>query len=152
MLDALRDGVGAEAVGLFDDDRADLHPSPHATQLNLWEAFGGLRCVDLDWSVWHAQLKAEKRFETVCACGAEHRVIGTFIHERWALLLVLPAELATGAAASIASGIKTLAERLPPGKALDPNSAGLPEADSAFDPVGAPIHSAPVWWVRNIRH
>jgi hypothetical protein len=151
VLDALRDGIGAEALGLFDDDRGELNPSPHAPQLNLWEAFGGLRCVDLDWGHWYAALKTDGRVETVCACGAEHKVHGFMIHDRWALLLVTPAALGTGAAAIISSGVKTLAEKLPPGRKLDPLAASVPESDEALGPRLTGI-TAPVCWVRPIRH
>ena len=120
VLDALRDGIGAGALGLFDDDRADLNPSPHAEQLNFWEAFGGLRCVELqDWGKWYVELKTNGRVETVCACGDGHKVHGFLIHDRWALLLVAPASLVPGAAAIISSGLKALAEKLPPGKKPD---------------------------------
>jgi hypothetical protein len=154
VLDALRDGIGAEALGLFDDDRGDLTASPQAPQLNLWEAFGGLRCVDGDWAAWYAGLKRDGQVESVCACGAGHKVYGFFIHERWALLLVAPAVLPVGTAAAISSGVKTLAERLPPARKPDPNPVNVPGGDALED-----LHDArpaaippPIWWVRPTRH
>ena len=154
VLDALRDGIGAEALGLFDDDRGELNPSPQANQLNLWEAFGGLRCVDLDWGSWYAALKNDKRVETPCACGAGHRVHGFLIHDRWALLLVAPATLAVGAAAIVSSGVKALAEKLPPGKTAHESelaAAADAEGEDGYGPR-VPGPSPQLWWVRPTRH
>jgi hypothetical protein len=151
VLDALRDGIGADALGLFDDDRGELNPSPHGNHLNLWEAFGGLPCVNLDWGRWYAELKSQKRVETVCACGGGHRVHGFLIHDRWALLLVAPASLAAGAAAIVSSGVKALAEKLPPGRKHEPNAPVEPDNGDLLEPRPGAI-APPLWWVRPTRH
>jgi hypothetical protein len=98
VVDALRDGIGAEAVGLFDDDRAQLHASSHPAHPNFWEAFGGLPCLEGDWSSWYLELRTNKRVDTTCACGAGHRLCGYLVHDRWALLVVAHASLIPGAA------------------------------------------------------
>jgi hypothetical protein len=98
-------------------------------------------------------LKDQGRVETSCACGAGHKVHGFLIHDRWALLMVTPAVLAAGSAAAIASGVKALAEKLPPAKKSDPNPVPVPEAegDDLLGPRPGAI-APPVWWVRPTRH
>jgi hypothetical protein len=151
ILDALRRAVGAEALGLFDDDRVDASPRQKDARLNFWEAFGDLPCVQLDWNHWYAQLKAHKSVTTPCACGAGHRVQGFLLHDRWALLLVSPAALDEGAAATILSAMKALADKLPP--AMGPSAEPVFEDDLAASDVStlAGADAAPVWWVRKIR-
>ena len=150
VLDALRDGIGAEALGLFDDDRAELDAAGQPEQLNFWEAFGGLPCVQLDWARWYGALKADGRVESPCACGEGHRVQGFLIHERWALLVVAPATLSPGAAASILSSVKALTEKLPPAKKPAKKPA-LGEPELPVPDPGRFASGAPLWWVRKTR-
>jgi hypothetical protein len=111
VLEALREGMGAEALGLFDDDRAEPHDE---AALNFWQAFTDLPCGALDWGPWYAELRGEKRAQTVCACGGGHQILGFLIHDRWALLVVAPPTLESGAVAALSSSLKALGEKLPP--------------------------------------
>jgi hypothetical protein len=114
LLEALREGVGADGVGLFDDDRAD--PSQQASLVNFWHAFDGKLCAAMNWDEWYRDLRENKRVETACVCGGAHHLHGFLIHDRWALLLVAPPALRIQGAAAVASSVKALADRLPPGR------------------------------------
>lgn len=147
VLEALRESIGAEAVGLFDDDRAELSRPGHAVELNLWEAFGGMPCLDLEWSSWYGALKREGQVSVVCACGEGHQVRGYQVNERWVVLLVTAPVLATGAAAAISSALKALGDKLPPGRKLDPS---WPGSDPALASARG-LATAPLWWVGKTR-
>lgn len=136
VLEALRDGIGAEAIGLFDDDRAD----PGAGRLNFWNAFSDLElpCLNVEWDAWYRELESRQRVETGCACGG-HRLQGFLIHDRWALLLITPPALIPDAALAISSAFKALAEKLPP---------AMKRVRTGSDPAPA---SPPLWWVRKSR-
>ncbi len=141
VLDVLREGIGAEALGLFDDDRATSE-----APLNLWEAFGGLGCIDLawpGWNDWYLVLKRDQQAETTCTCGAEHRVRGFLLHDRWVLLAVTPAVLAPQAPAALLSALRALGEKLPPGRSAP--AFELPDVD----PLGG--GQSPLFWVRKSR-
>ena len=156
VLDALRTGIGAEAIGLFDDDRADSRaggaeaPRAH-TPPNFWDAFGDLPCANLDWRSFYLKLKADQRVELSCACGAGHRLHGFLMHGRWVLLLVAPAALTASAPAVVASALKALADKLPP--ARPPQDEIYQSDDDAFGDSGPRPASAgaPLWWVRKAR-
>lgn len=137
LLEALREGLGAVSVGLFDDDRSDPErgdPSPP----NFWDAFEGRACAGIDWEVWYRQLRRDQRVETRCGCGADHQLCGFLIHDRWALLVVAPPALHPTGAAAIASSLRALAAKLPPGRPPDPASV---TAAGSGDPQL-------MWWVR----
>jgi hypothetical protein len=141
LLEALRDGAGAQAVGLFDDDRSD---PGQTTPPNFWDAFDERPCADIDWSGWYGELRSQQRVETICGCGAAHHLCGFMIHDRWALLLVAPATLPSGAAAVIASTVRALSDRLPPGRERPAHElSDRPPAD----PAGGLL-----WWVRKPPH
>jgi hypothetical protein len=136
LLEALRDGLGAQAVGLFDDDRAAPSGQPPP---NFWDAFDERPCAEIDWDRWYQELRRDERVETTCGCGGAHHLYGFLIHRRWALLLVAPPVLPSAAAAVIASAVRALADRLPPGRE--------PADDVPVDrppPSGGGL----LWWVR----
>lgn len=156
LIESLREGLGAEAVGLFDDDRADPDPDAPAGALNFWDAFGGAACADIDWRGWYRDLRRTGRVESRCGCPAQHRVCGFGIHGRWALLLVAPAELPLGGAVAIASSVRALTATLPPGPSAEERAAiakyDPPRDDGALDafPSGGTRAGVamPIWWVR----
>ena len=151
ILDALRAGIGAEALGLFDDDRAELSPLQKDAQLNFWEAFGDLPCIRLDWNHWYVELKASKSVATACACGQGHRVQGFLIHDRWALLMVAPATLGDGGAAVVLSAIKALSDKLPPAKGPSFEPVSDDELAAGDVPTLPGAGAGPLWWVRKVR-
>jgi hypothetical protein len=142
LLEALREGLGAQGVGLFDDDRADpAHQPP-----NFWDAFDQRPCAEIDWGTWYRQLRYTGRVETTCGCGGGHHLLGFLMRERWALLIVAPPSLEASVAAAIASSVRALSAQLPPAKKIDPQRPPVPETDDDRRPPG----SAPglLWWVR----
>jgi hypothetical protein len=143
LLEALRDGLGAQGVGLFDDDRADPH---RQAALNFWDAFDERPCGEIDWDAWYRELKTSERVETTCGCGGGHRLCGFLIHDRWALLLVAPPSLPSQGAGAIASSLKALAARLPPAK--ERQDATPPREPAA---AAAPGSGGLLWWVRKAR-
>jgi hypothetical protein len=135
LLEALREGLGAQGVGLFDDDRAEAGRQPP----NFWDAFDQRPCAEIDWLTWYQALRADGRVETLCGCGGQHHLLGFLIHDRWALLVVAPPSLEAGLAAAIVSSVKALAAHLPP--AMKPAHAATEEPA----PVGG---GGLLWWVR----
>jgi hypothetical protein len=148
LLEALRDALGARAVGLFDDDRGD--PSGQLPP-NFWDAFDERPCAEIDWGHWYRELRRSERVETTCGCGGVHHLYGFLIHARWALLLVAPPALPSSAASAISSSVRALAARLPPARQggqtpLAPD-AGRSEGESPGAQVGGLL-----WWVRKAPH
>jgi hypothetical protein len=138
LLAALREGLGAVSVGLFDDDRAD--PQAEASPPNFWDAFEHRPCARIDWDGFYRALRKDERVETPCGCGAGHQLCGFLIHDRWALLVVVPPSPSPGGAAAIASSLRALAARLPPGKTRDQKGTAGAGPGSAGEP---PV----MWWV-----
>ncbi len=144
LVEALRQGVGAQSVALFDDDRAALLPEPSAS-LCFWDAFCQAPCVGVGWNETYAQLRSTGHFEHPCTCGA-HTISGFVIHGRWVLLLIAPRVLDSGAALALSSGLKGLAQHLPPCRPADP------VADQHREPPSSGLVDRPLWWVRPQRH
>ena len=149
LLEALRNGFGADAAGLFDDDRADGEDGARSSALNLWDSFGEHACAPEAWESWYATLRAEGRVESACRCGRPHRLYGSMIHDRWALLVVVPPQLPNGGPAAIVSSLRALSERLPPAMTPDERRqlSLARELDEAVPTARAPT-DAPVWWIR----
>lgn len=148
LLEALRDGLGAQGVGLFDDDRADPDPVSPRCGLNFWDAFDERPCAAIDWDSWYRDLWQNERVDTICGCGGSHHLYGFLIHGRWALLLVAPPALPSRGAAAIASSLRALAAKLPPAKSpseRDTIAKYESEAASPRATVGGPV-----WWVRKL--
>lgn len=147
LLEALREGLGAQGVGLFDDDRADPGRQPP----NFWDAFEERPCAEIDWGSWYRQLRYTGRVETTCGCGGGHHLLGFLLHERWALLVVAPPSLDDSVAAAITSSVKALAAQLPPAKKSDPlrppvqPAADDDDGDRSKSPAGT---GNLLWWVR----
>ena len=140
LLEALREGLGAQGVGLFDDDRADPNRQPP----NFWDAFEERPCAEIDWGSWYRQLRYTGRVETTCGCGGQHHLLGFLLHERWALLVVAPPSLHESVAAAITSSVKALAAQLPPAKKPDPLRPPVRLEESDRPPGTGGL----LWWVR----
>ncbi len=150
LLEVLRKGIGAESVGLFDDDRADPVPGAPGSALNFWDAFDLPPCAAIDWDRWYCEVKTHDRVETSCGCDPPHRLCGFLIHGRWVLLLVVPASLPGDGAAAFASSLRALAAKLPPARSEQERREiarydGQPNAACASGASGAPA-----WWVRKL--
>lgn len=154
LLEALRNALGADAVGLVDDDRADPDlDSPAGTNaLNFWEAFDRQPCDEIDWDQWYRQLRTTERAQITCGCPGAHHLHGFLIHARWALLLVAPPLLDPSAVVAIASSLRALADRLPPARSAE-EAEQIARYDSAEDDpsTSAPTTTDPrALWVRKL--
>jgi hypothetical protein len=139
LLEALREGLGAQGVGLFDDDRSEPDRQPP----NFWDAFDQRPCAEIDWAAWYQALRAQGRVETTCGCGGAHHLLGFLIHQRWALLIIAPPSLQASVASAIASSVQALAAQLPP--ARKPSDLITVEEDERPAPAGS---GGLLWWVR----
>jgi hypothetical protein len=155
LLETLRNGLGAQGVGLFDDDRADPNPDARRSALNFWDAFDERPCAQIDWDSWYQSLRRDQRVETTCGCGGAHHLYGFLIHGRWALLLVAPPALPPDGVAAIASSLKALTATLPPAKTAAEWDAiaryeGDPESPTTRATTSATTTDRPLWWVRKL--
>jgi len=149
LLEALRMGFGADAAGLFDDDRAEGGDEARAGAINFWDSFGERGCAPVDWEAWYQTLRADGQVDGVCRCGGPHGLHGSMINGRWVLLVVVPPVLPKGGQAAIASSLRALAERLPP--AMTPDERRQLELARELDeavPAPRARTDAPVWWIR----
>jgi len=148
LLEALAEGWGAQGIGLFDDDRAEPDSDDGPGALNFWDAFSERPCAEIDWASWYRELRLHGRVETACGCGAGHRVRGFLIHGRWALLLVAAPTMNPSGAATIASSLRALADRLPPARTPE-ERALLKRYEAEPDaPAGAAVPQTR--WVRKL--
>jgi|GEM_PF-3525653 len=149
LLEALRMGFGADAAGLFDDDRAEPGDDGRAGAINFWDSFGARTCGPTDWDSWYAALRAQGHVDSACRCGETHRLYGSMINGRWALLVVVPAALPSGGAVAIASSLRALSQRLPPAMTAEERRQLelARELDEAVPAARTPT-DAPVWWIR----
>ena len=147
LLEALRNGFGADAAGLFDDDRADLEAGGRPGAINFWDSFGERGCAPPDWESWYRELRAQGQVDSACPCGAGHQLHGSMINGRWVLLVVVPPVLPKGGEAAIASSLRALSDRLPPAMTAEERRQLelARELDEALPPTPT---DAPVWWVR----
>lgn len=148
LLEALRHGFGADAAGLFDDDRSDLE-GERPGAINFWDSFGERACTPADWEGWYRTLRAEGHVDSACRCGGPHLLHGSMINGRWVLLVIVPPELPNGGQVTIASALRALSDRLPP--AMTPDERRQMELARELDeavPAARTPTDAPVWWIR----
>jgi hypothetical protein len=149
LLETLRNGLGAQGVGLFDDDRASPDAASSGAGLSFWDAFDEPPCSAIDWENWYQTLRQEQRVATTCGCGESHHFCGFLIHGRWALLLVAPPALVSSGASAIASSLRALADKLPPARTAVESEAIARYGDETTPDPGA--GNGPAWWVRKLR-
>jgi hypothetical protein len=145
LLVALKAGIEAEAVAVFDARRGDLHASSEATSATFWNAFGTSVCWDVDWGDWDRRLLTSMRSLVSCGCG-NHSVEARLIHGRWVLLVLADGPLVTGAESVVSHAVRILTRLLPArgeGGALPPSGGG--RAGGAASPVEPEL---PAWWIR----
>jgi hypothetical protein len=112
LLRALKTGIEATAIGVFDAQEGEIHACSEARHATFWEAFEGWRCMNADWGDWDRVLLTEKRARVVCGCGA-HALEAFVIHERWILLLLADRALVPGAAGVVTHALRLLGGLLP---------------------------------------
>src|SRR6185436_17518115 len=111
ILLALKEGLGAVAVGVFDNDRATIYLSSEPSAAAFWERLRELTCLELDWGAWYQALRESRHLTTSCSCGA-HGVHSLVLHERWVLMVVARAPLVTVTDLVMVSAAKVLAPLL----------------------------------------
>jgi hypothetical protein len=142
-LGALKEGIGAEAVAVFDDDRAGIYISGEASLAAFWDAFRTMPCLEVDWGSWYRDLRGSKRLATRCRCGRGHALFSFLIHERWALLVVAGGPLVPGAESVMASAAHVIAGLLPATRVKVPPGGGR---GGGGGPGPARV-GIPLWWV-----
>jgi hypothetical protein len=146
LLTALKEGIDAAAIGVFDGRRGDMHASSEMTLAAFWDTFSANDCWDVDWGDWDRELLTAKRAAVSCGCGG-HSVLAFLIHDRWALLVLARGSLITGAGAVVVTAVKILTRLLPAtrskGSVLPPYGGGRGGGGSGPAELGIPV-----WWVR----
>ena len=143
VVGALKAGVDAMAVALFDDDRVRIHASSETPPDAFWNIFGGITCLEVDWGTWYRELRATRQHKATCSCGERHRLYGLVIRERWILLIVAPGEPVPGIESVFSSAASVLMKLLPSHRARA-RSRG-PTGGSGPAQLGIPL-----WWRRKV--
>jgi hypothetical protein len=112
LLRALKSGVEATVVGVFDAQEGEIHACSEPRGAAFWEAFEGWRCMNADWGDWDRALLIEKRARVICRCG-EHALEAFVVHDRWILLLLADGPLIPGAAGVVTHALRILSNLLP---------------------------------------
>jgi hypothetical protein len=116
LLQALKLGVGARAVGVYDDDLGRLHASSEPSAEAFWsEGVAVHRCLlqKVDWDGWYRELCWAKHRREQCDCAGQHALHGLFIHGRWSLLVVTVGAVPSVAPALMMSVALLLSRHLP---------------------------------------
>ena len=146
LLEALKTGIEAKVVGIFDGARSWLHSSSEKSPGTFWSGFNELRCLRADWGDWDRELLETGRARVDCQCGA-HAVDAFLFHNRWILIVLANGSLVTGAETVIFHALDVLKQLLP---ARRVRRSPAPPAGSG--PGGGGQGPAelgiPVWWIR----
>jgi hypothetical protein len=143
ILVALKEGLEAAAVGVFDDDRAAIHLSSEPSTAAFWAELRELTCLLVDWSAWYQALRESRHLTTPCTCGA-HAIHSLVLHERWVLLVIAREPLFPGASSVIASAARLMAPLLASVRV----KIAPPEVDTGGEGPDASRLGIPMWWVR----
>ena len=143
ILLALKEGLGAVAAGVFDDDRATIYLSSEPSAAAFWERLRELTCLELDWGIWYQALRESRHLTTSCSCGG-HGIHSLVLHERWVLMVIARGPLVAVTDLVMGSAARVLAPLLASVRVkLTP-----PDLDSGGEgPEGARL-GMPLWWVR----
>jgi len=139
LLGALKEGIEARAIGLFDVRHGELRAANTVRTSGFWDAFAGIDCLEVDWGDWDRELLVSKRAVVRCACS-RHFVEAYLIHERWALIVLASGPLPSWAEAVIAHALALTTEMLPAGRGASAQARG---AASGTAELGIPT-----WWSR----
>jgi hypothetical protein len=146
LLEALKAGIEAKVVGIFDGARAWLHSSSEKSPGTFWSGFNELGCLRADWGAWDRELLETGRARVDCQCGA-HAIDAFLFHNRWILIVLANGDLVTGAETVILHALDVLKQLLParPIRRSSAPPAGSGPAGGGQGPAELGI---PVWWIR----
>jgi hypothetical protein len=82
LLEALKTGIEAKVIGIFDGAKSWLHSSSEKSPGTFWAGFNELGCLRADWGAWDRELLTSGRARVDCQCGA-HSVEAFLFHNRW---------------------------------------------------------------------
>jgi hypothetical protein len=147
-IDALKVGLGATAIALFDDDEARIYASTTVPVTDFWNAFGGIACLHVDWQEWYRKLRTVRQHQVTCSCPGGHSVHGILVHERWVLLMVADETLDPMSDFLLSSAANVLAGLLPTVRSRGgPAGPAGPRGPSGGGPGPAEL-AIPLWWLR----
>jgi len=157
LLDAVKDGVEATAVGIIDGGRGWLHLSSERSPGSFWAAFTRLDCLRGAWGEWDQELLASGAAGILCRCGG-HSVQTRMVHTRWILVVLCEGPLVAGAEKVVEHAAQVLQGLLPlglPPQSSEPPDEGGPVGGPGGGPGGGGQGPAelgiPVAWIRRRR-
>ena len=137
---ALKGGIDASAIALFDDDRVRIYASTETPPDAFWNVFDGMTCLQVNWKAWYRELRANRQQKAMCTCDGRHVLYGVVVHERWILLVVARGTQVPGVESVFSSTATVLSRLLPTQRARagsrGPAGGGPPPAELGI----------PLWW------
>ena len=147
LLEALKGGIEATAVGVLDGARAWLHASSENSPGTFWAELNVLACLRPDWDSWEKDLMRLGRARVDCRCG-RHFVESFSIRGLWVVIVLGTDALAAGAEQVVMHALPILARLLPAAGSKTspaPPAGGSGGGDGGQGPAELGI---PVWWIR----
>jgi hypothetical protein len=144
LLEALKSGLEAMVVGIFDGAKAWLHASSEKSPGTFWAAFNTIHCLRADWGEWDRKLIETRSVRVDCRCGT-HAVEAFMFNRRWILIVLADRPLITGAGKVIEHALDILQQLLPTGRTgrSPPPLSGEPGEGQGPTELGIPV-----WWIR----
>lgn len=141
---ALKDGIGATAVGVFDDDRGEMYETSEASPKAFWNILRGIAC-SRNWGAWYRDLRSAKHLEAGCSCLAQHTLHAFLLFERWVILVLVEGRPAPYADAVMASAMRQFGKLLSSKrvKAVSPKGGSRGGGGGEEPRLGIPL-----WWVK----
>jgi hypothetical protein len=144
IVAALKAGVGAAAVGVFDDDCAVMYATSEASDKAFWNTLRGIGCMR-NWGGWYRDLRSAKHLVATCACVPEHAIHAHLIHERWVVLVLFEGSPAAFSDAVMASAFRLLERFLGAKRVKHGTPPRGPRGGGGGEAARLGI---PLWWVR----
>jgi hypothetical protein len=147
VLEALKTGIDAIVVGIFDGGRGWLHASSEKSPGTFWDSFHEIPCLEADWGDWDRELLASAYARVDCRCGT-HRIEAFMFHKRWILIVLSASRFVVGADRVVAHVLEILKHLLPAapvGRLPSPPVGG----GSTGGGQGPAELGIPVWWIRD---
>jgi hypothetical protein len=144
IVAALKDGIEAAGVGVFDDDCGVMFATSEASTKAFWNVLRGMAC-SRNWGAWYRDLRTAKHMVAGCACGGEHALHAFVLLERWVVLVLFDGPPQPYADAVMASAMRLLGELLPSERIAGKPPRRGPRGGGGGESARLGI---PLWWVR----